>query len=157
MIVHQIKNKFCQKNSRKQMIFDQKTTCNNLNIFYILQTQMFKMCYFGPVGRARAWYARGHELKSQRVWTFWPHTYVNIIHIWNAALTHKHSLRPFNNVEKKHQGLDLIIPSTNVEWLKKIQGLGRLLIFNDAYNNLGSNLVVRPAKDLGKNFFKTRD
>ena len=36
-----------------------------------------------------------------------------------AAHTYKRSLSRLDNVEKKHQGLDLIIPSTNGEWLVK--------------------------------------
>ena len=36
---------------------------------------MLKMCYFGAVGRERAWYARGHGFESQRVRAFWQHTY----------------------------------------------------------------------------------
>ncbi len=48
------------------------------------------------------------------------------LHIWNAALTRydnaaltQAQFEPLDNVEKKHYGLDLLIPSTNVDWLKK--------------------------------------
>ncbi len=45
-------------------------SCEITNTIYILQTQMLKMCYFGAVGRARAWHARGHGFESEREPTF---------------------------------------------------------------------------------------
>ena len=47
---------------------------------------MLKICYFGAVGRARAWHARGHGLESQRVRTFLhEHFFTHFCNCANAA------------------------------------------------------------------------
>ena len=76
------------------------------------------MCYFGAVGRARAWHAKGHGFESQRARAFWQ-TLMNT-HKCCATHTYKDSaVWGLLSRQKKHYGLDLIIPSTNVQWLKK--------------------------------------